>query len=95
MQKFSNDSAGVVCICDGQEEEYRALVNNLVEWSRRNHLLLTIAKATDTFIGFRRKRMATQNLCIVEEDVGMVEDYKYYKYLGVHIDNRLSGKSNI
>ena len=51
-----------------------------------------MAKATDTFIGFRRKRMATQNLCTVEEDVGMVEDYKY---LGIHIDNRLSGKPNI
>ncbi|XP_076602405.1 nectin-1 isoform X3 [Chaetodon auriga] len=44
LQKFSDDSAVVGCMKDGREEEYRAVVDNFVEWSGRNHLLLNAAK---------------------------------------------------
>lgn len=43
-QKFSDDSVVVGCIKDGQELEDRDLVDNLVEWNSRNHLLLNIRR---------------------------------------------------
>ena len=42
-------------------------------------------------IDFRRKRTVTQPLCILGEDVGVLD----YKYLSVHIDTRLNWKTNI
>lgn len=33
LQKFSDDSAVVGCIRDGQEGEYTALVDSFVEWA--------------------------------------------------------------
>lgn len=40
LQKFSDDSAVVGCIRDGQETKYRTLIADFVEWSQANHLLL-------------------------------------------------------
>lgn len=66
----------VGCIRDGQEEEYRALVDDFVEWAGRNHLLINLAKTREMVIDFRRTRTVSQPLCIRGEDIGMVEDYK-------------------
>ena len=44
LQKFSDDSAVVGCIRDGQEGEYRALVDNFVEWSGKNPMLMNVYK---------------------------------------------------
>lgn len=41
---------------------------------------------------FRKKRTATQPLRILGEVIELVEDYKY---LGMHIDNKLNWKTNI
>ena len=38
MQKYSDDTAIVGCITDGQETEYRGLVEDFVGWCRFNHL---------------------------------------------------------
>ena len=38
IQKFSDDSAIVGCIRDGQEGEYRSQVDNFVQWCRHNDL---------------------------------------------------------
>lgn len=67
---FSGDPAVVGCISGGQEEEYRALVSDFVEWPGKNHLLLNAAKAREMVIDFRkRKRTATQplNIEVVED----------------------------
>ena len=92
LPKFSDDSAVVGCISEGQEEEYRALIDNFVEWTEQNHLRLNINKTREMVIDFRRKRKrktAPQPLCILEKDVEAVEDYKY---LGVNINRRLDKK---
>ena len=91
LQKFSDDTAVVGCVRDGREEEYRAVVSDFVEWSGRNHLLLNVAKTREMVIDFRRNRTATQPLCILGENVTVVEDYKF---LGVHLDNRLNWRTN-
>ena len=56
LQKFTDDSAVVGCISEGQEEEYRALVDNVVEWTGQNHLRLNISKTREMVIDFRKKR---------------------------------------
>ncbi|KAI3355023.1 hypothetical protein L3Q82_017847 [Scortum barcoo] len=91
LQKFSDDSAVVGCIREGEEGEYRTLVDNFVEWSEQNHLRLNVNKTREMVIDFRRKKMPSQPLRIRGEVVEEVEDYKY---LGVVIDNRLDWKSN-
>lgn len=37
LQKFSDDSAFVMCLREGEEGEYRTLVDNFVEWTEHNH----------------------------------------------------------
>lgn len=61
--------------------EYRALVDDFVHWSGRYHLLLNVAKTREMVIDFRRKRTATQPLCILGEDVGV-------KVVGLQVPGR-------
>ena len=91
-QKFSDHSAVVGCINEGQEEEYRVLVDNFVDWTGQNHLQLNISKTREMVIDFRKKRKsAFQLLRILGKDVEAVEDHKY---LGVTINHRLDWRSN-
>ena len=87
LQNFSDKLAVVGCTSEGQKEEYRALVDNVVEWTGQNHLRLNINKTREMVIDFRRKsRSAFQPLYVFGKDVEVVEDYKY---LGVTINHRL------
>ncbi|KAI3359411.1 hypothetical protein L3Q82_002914 [Scortum barcoo] len=79
-------------IREGEEGEYRTLVDNFVEWSEQNHLRLNVNKTREMVINFRRKKMPSQPLQDQEREV--VEEVEDYKYLGVVIDNRLDWKSN-
>ena len=56
IQKFSDDSAIVGCIRDGQECEYRSLVDNFVQWCRNNHLQLNATKTKEMVVDFRRSQ---------------------------------------
>lgn len=38
LQKFSDDTAILGCICDGKEGEYRSLVDNFVDWCQHNQV---------------------------------------------------------
>lgn len=77
LQKFLDDTAVIGCVSGGQEGEYRALLNYIVEWSGRNHLLLLdVAKTRQMVIDIRKKRTATQPLNILGEDIEVVKDYK-------------------
>lgn len=42
----------VGCIRDGQELEYKELVDNFVNWCSRNHLLLRINKTKEMVVDF-------------------------------------------
>ncbi|KAG5279526.1 hypothetical protein AALO_G00078730 [Alosa alosa] len=54
MQKFSDDTAIVGCIRNGQEEEYRSLVEDFVQWCKLNHLQLNTSKTKEMVVDFRR-----------------------------------------
>lgn len=53
------DSTVFGCIIDGQEEEYRDLIDKFVEWCGKNYLLLNVAKTKKMAVNFRRKRTTT------------------------------------
>ncbi|KAJ8358379.1 hypothetical protein AAFF_G00011550, partial [Aldrovandia affinis] len=86
MQKFSDDTAIVARVVDGQEDEYRGLVNDFCDWSTRNHLQLNVGKTREMVVDFRRKKAQLTLVSILGLDVEVVQSYKY---LGVHLDNRL------
>ncbi|KAI4894740.1 hypothetical protein NFI96_006104 [Prochilodus magdalenae] len=91
LQKFSDDSAVVGCISRGDEDEYRATVNDFVAWCKLNHLQLNVTKTKELVVDLRRDKAQVTPISIKGVSVDTVEDYKY---LGVHIDNKLDWAKN-
>ncbi|KAL2098435.1 hypothetical protein ACEWY4_007642 [Coilia grayii] len=91
MQKFSDDTAIVGCIRDGQEGEYRCLVEDSVGWCRTNQLQLNTTKTKEMVVDFRR---TAPPLVPVTIDGENVETVCTYKYLGIHLDNKLDWSTN-
>ena len=91
LQKFSDASAVVGCINGDDETEYRAVVDSFVTWCEQNHLQLNVAKTKELIVDFRKTRKHLTPVSIQGVSVDIVEDYKY---LGVHIDNKLDWAKN-
>jgi len=90
LQKYSDDSAVVGCISDGQEAECRGLVDHFVAWCESNHLLLnTNNNKNEMIVDFSRTRSKLNNVSILGEAVEVVEEHQ-----GVYLDIRLDWKSN-
>ncbi|KAI4904704.1 hypothetical protein NFI96_006255 [Prochilodus magdalenae] len=73
------------------EREYRSLVEDFVEWCNTDHLKLNITKTKEMCIDFRMSRPSQQPSPSVGVDVEVVRSYKY---LGVHLDERLDWSVN-
>ena len=86
LQKFSDDTAIVGCISEGNEQEYRQVIKDFVNWCQLNHLHLNASKTQEMIIDFRRKAPPTTQVNILGMDIETVTSYKY---LGVHLNNRL------
>lgn len=91
MQKFSDDTAIVGCIRDGQEGEYVSLVEDFVKWCKHNHLQLNAAKTKEMVVDFRRSKPTMLPVSIEGVNVEVVGTYKY---LGVILDNKLDWSAN-
>ena len=63
------------CIADGQETEYRGLVEDFVGWCRSNHLQLNTSKTKEVVVDFRRKIPHLQPISIEVSDVELVRSY--------------------
>ncbi|KAK5904468.1 hypothetical protein CesoFtcFv8_006028 [Champsocephalus esox] len=73
-------------------EEYRALVENFVGWCDNNHLQLNISKTKELVVDFRRSRKRPLTpITIRGKDVEVVNSYKF---LGVHLNNKLDWSDN-
>src|SRR4029434_9335023 len=77
IQKFSDDYAVVGCIRDGQEGEYRSLVDTFVQWCRHNHLQLNATKTKEMVVDFRRSQPPLLPVSIGGVSVEVVKTYKY------------------
>ena len=86
VQKYSDDTAIVGCIRDGQDGEYRSLVEDFVRWCRANHLQLNTTKTKEMVVDFRRSRPPMQQISIEGSGVEVV---RAYRYLGLQLDDKL------
>ncbi|TWW54508.1 putative RNA-directed DNA polymerase from transposon BS [Takifugu flavidus] len=92
LQKFSDDSAAVGLITDGDDTEYRELIQDFVDWSLRNNLQINAGKTKELVVDFRRRNnLPPAPVNILGTDVDVVESYKYP---GVHLNNNLDWTHN-
>ncbi|TWW64780.1 putative RNA-directed DNA polymerase from transposon BS [Takifugu flavidus] len=92
LQKFSDDSAAVGLITDGDDTGYRELIQGFVDWSLRNNLQINAGKTKELVVDFRRRNNPPPApVNILGTDVDVVESYKY---LGVHLNNNLDWTHN-
>ncbi|XP_059801863.1 uncharacterized protein LOC132378747 [Hypanus sabinus] len=89
--KFADDTAIVGCVRNGQEEEYRKLIQDFVIWCNSNYLRLSITKTKEMVVDFRRSRPHMEPVIINGE---CVEQVQTYKYLGVQLDEKLDWTAN-
>ncbi|KAI4897172.1 hypothetical protein NFI96_015223, partial [Prochilodus magdalenae] len=66
-------------------------INHTVPKLTQNNLLLNTYKTKEMVVDFRRARPLTQPVCIEGVEVEMV---KTYRYLGLHLDERLDWSAN-
>ncbi|KAI3361240.1 hypothetical protein L3Q82_013435 [Scortum barcoo] len=55
LQKFSDDSAVVGLITDGDDREYRGLIQDFADWCLRNNLQINASKTKELVVDFRRR----------------------------------------
>lgn len=92
LQKFSDDTAIVGCVSEGDDREYRTVITDFVDWCELNHLQLNASKTKEMVIDFRRRKTPqTAPVNIQGLDIEMVETYRY---LGVHLNNKLDWSHN-
>ncbi|XP_078810605.1 uncharacterized protein LOC144994967 [Oryzias latipes] len=91
LQKFSDDSAIVGCVSGGDEQEYRGVITDFVSWCEVNHLLLNTSKTKELILDFKRSSPSQSPVNIQGSDIEVVDTFKY---LGVHLNNRLDWSNN-
>ncbi|TWW53816.1 hypothetical protein D4764_0293380 [Takifugu flavidus] len=91
LQKYSDDTVIVGCVENGQEDEYRDLVESFVRWSRENLLQLNVTKTKEMVVDFRKSKSPASPVCISGKDVEIVPSYRF---LGVQLDNKLEWSTN-
>ncbi|TWW78270.1 hypothetical protein D4764_11G0003910 [Takifugu flavidus] len=91
LQKYSDDTVIVGCVENGQEDEYRDLVESFVRWSRENLLQLNVTKTKEMVVDFRKSKSLPSPVCISGKDVEIVPSYRF---LGVQLDNKLEWSTN-
>uniref|UniRef100_A0A3P9LKD5 Reverse transcriptase domain-containing protein n=1 Tax=Oryzias latipes TaxID=8090 RepID=A0A3P9LKD5_ORYLA len=92
LQKFSDDSAVVGLITDDNDREYRELIQNFVDWCQRNYLQINAGKTKELVVDFRRHTHST--IAPVNMQGRDSERVDSYKYLGVHLINKLDWSHN-
>ncbi|KAI3365880.1 hypothetical protein L3Q82_000867 [Scortum barcoo] len=91
-EKFSDDSAVVGLITDGDDREYRGLIQDFADWCLRNNLQINAGKTKELVVDFRRRRHSPPApVSIQGTDIDTV---KSYKYLGVHLNDNLDWSDN-
>ncbi|KAJ8009443.1 hypothetical protein DPEC_G00088920 [Dallia pectoralis] len=88
---FADDSSIVGCITEDNYEEYSGLVQSFGRWSEANYLLLNTSKTKELVVDFRRNKKPLTPITIQGNEVEVVE---VYKYLGVHINDKLGWADN-
>ncbi|KAI3366392.1 hypothetical protein L3Q82_000452 [Scortum barcoo] len=91
LQKFSDDTAIVGCVSEGNDCEYRKVIMDFVDWCELNHLQVNASKTKEMVIDFSRK--PSSDIAPVNIKGLDIERVRTYKYLGVHL-NKLDWTDN-
>jgi len=87
LQKFSDDSAVVGLIFDGDDRVYRELNQDTVDWCNLNHVVINAAKTKELVVDFHRiKHVSAVPVNIQGVDIEIVDSNRY---LGFQVNNKL------
>jgi hypothetical protein len=84
--KFADDTTVVGLITNNDETAYREEVRDLTVWCQDNNLSLNVIK-TKMIVDYRKRRTEHTPILI---DRAVVEQVESFKFLGVHIPNKLT-----
>jgi hypothetical protein len=84
--KFDDDTTVVGMITDNNEIAYREEVRDLAVWYQDNNLSLNVSKTKEMIMVYRKTRAEYTPIHI---DRAVVERVEGFKFLGVHITNKL------
>ena len=84
--KFADDTTVVGLITDNDEKAYREVVRELAGWCQDNNLSLNVIKTNEMIVDYRKRRNEHAPILI---DRAVVEQVESFKFLGVHITNKL------
>ena len=84
--KFANDTSVVGLITDNNETAYREEVRDLAVWCQDNNLSLNVIKTKEMIVDNRKKRTEHAPILV---DGAALEQVESFKFLGVHITNKL------
>jgi hypothetical protein len=73
-------------ITDNDETAYREEVRDLAGWCQNNNLSLKVTKTNERIVDYRNMRTEHAPILI---DRAVVEQVERFKFLGVHIPNKL------
>ncbi|KAI3365845.1 hypothetical protein L3Q82_000831 [Scortum barcoo] len=77
---------------DGDDREYRGLIQDFADWCLRNNLQINAGKTKELVVDFRRRSHSPPApVSIQGTDIDTV---KSYKYLGVHLNDSLDWSDN-
>ena len=85
--KFADNTTVVGLITDNNKTAYREDFRELAVWCQDNNLSLNVSETKELIVDYR-KRLAKQ--APINIDGAVVEWAKSFKFLGVHITNKLS-----
>uniref|UniRef100_A0A4W5KKS1 Reverse transcriptase domain-containing protein n=1 Tax=Hucho hucho TaxID=62062 RepID=A0A4W5KKS1_9TELE len=84
--KFADDTTVVGLITNNDETAYREEVRDLALWCQDNNLSLNVTKTKEMIVDYRKRRTEHAPILI---DGAVVEQVESFKFLGVHINNKL------
>ena len=87
--KFADDTTVLInsLITDNDETAYREEVRDLAGWCQNNNLSINVTKTKEMIVDYRKRRTEHTPILI---DGAVVEQVESFKFLGVHITNKLS-----
>jgi hypothetical protein len=86
--KFSNDTTvSLVSVTNNDETADREEVRDLAMWRKDNNLSLNVIKTKEMIVDYRKRRAESAPILI---DGAVVEQVESFKFLGVHITNKLT-----
>ena len=85
--KFADDTTVIGLIPDNDETTYSEEVRDMAVWYQDNNLSLNMIKTKEMIVDYRKRRTEHAPILI---DGAAVEQVENFKFLGVHITNKLT-----